>query len=329
METKEKEKIAAINYAPADLAGKTIPELTAILEARDIKPHHNAKEDKLMSYIITTNPVSKTQPGSVPAVTTASATSEATKKEEHPEDNRTDNDFVDQFKNLSQPVKKENVLPEKPNKGIVVIEIIDPKRTGSITVRDYTDLDGEPRKLVDARGAARVVTIKNKNVKLDLSKENDRLLYEHIKDHPVYILGGYPCLRLVNTELQAQKHIDRTEMGIDAKSLIKGLGEENLRDLSRLLDISFNATTTINVLKQLLYQKAELEPESVINAWNHPDREMRILVYRGIDKSVIAKRNGVYYMGEVSFGTSFEECIQFLKQHEDLLPNLRARNLAA
>lgn len=328
MEIKEKEKIAAINYAPADLAGKTIPELTAILQARDITPHHNAKEEKLMSYIITTNPISKSQ--AAPSVTTKEATSEATKKNDDlPEDNRTDDDVVNQFKNLTSTAKKETLLPEKPNKGIVVIEIIDPKRTGSITVRDYTDLDGEPRRLVDARGAARVVTIKNKNIKLDLSKENDRLLYEHIKDHPVYILGGYPCLRLVNTELQAQKHIDRTEMGIDAKSLIKGMGEENLRDLSRLLDISFNATTTINVLKQLLYQKAELEPESVINAWNHPDREIRILVYRGIDKSVIAKRNGVYYMGEVSFGTSFDECIMFLKQHEDLLPNLRARNLAA
>lgn len=327
MEIKEKEKIAAVNYTPADLAGKQVPELVDILAARDMKPHHNAKEDKLREYILSSNPGSaESKPASV---TTANATAEATKKTEVlPEDNRSDNDFVNSFK-TSIATKKESILPVNPRKGIVVIEIIDPKRTGSITIRDYTDAEGNQRKFVDAKGSPRIVTITNKNIKLDLSKENDHLFYEHIKDHPVYLHGGYPCLRLVNTELQAQKHIDRTELGIDAKSLIKGLGEDGIRDLARALEISFNATTTINVLKQLLYQKAESEPENVLTTWNHPDRELRMMVHRGLDKGVIAKLNGVYKMGDISFGTTFDECILWLKQNEDLIPNVRQKTLAA
>jgi hypothetical protein len=75
----------------------------------------------------------------------------------------------------------------------------------------------------------------------------------------------------------------------------------------------------------MLYQKSDKNPQEIINVWDHPDRELRILVNRGMEKGVITKRNGVYIWGEITFGVSFEECIAWLKMNEDLIPNLRQK----
>ena len=48
-------------------------------------------------------------------------------------------------------------VKDREKKGHVEIRMVNPKRTGTITVRDYTDIDtGELREFKDAHGNPRV-----------------------------------------------------------------------------------------------------------------------------------------------------------------------------
>jgi hypothetical protein len=316
----EKEIAVSTSYSPAELSAMQPEQLKSILEARGINAHWNAGPNKLVEYVMQSNPGTGGGDQTSPQFTKPVVTKEQSKG---PEDNRTDEDIVMSFRKTIE--SRKNTNPVDTTKGVVSVELIDPKRTGALRVRDYTDINtNEKREFLDAKGRLRTFTIK-KNFKLDLSKTEDRLFYLHLKDHPIFVLGSSPSLRLVNTEERAQESIDVAETGIIAKSLIMKLSEDSLKDLARLVGIPFNSTTTMNVLKNMLYQKSDKNPQEIINVWDHPDRELRILVNRGMEKGVITKRNGVYIWGEITFGVSFEECIAWLKMNEDLIPNLRQK----
>jgi hypothetical protein len=217
--------------------------------------------------------------------------------------------------------------PKESNKQsdvVVRLELVEPKKTGTIRVRDYTDRDGNLRELKDRNGNSRVVIVREQK-KLFMSNENDKLLYEHLKDHPVYVLGSDACIRLVNTEEQATDDIDRVELAIDAKNIVKALDEEGLRNFGRVLNIGFNNTTTSAVLKSIMYDKCENDPIAVLDAWENPDREVQVLVYNAMDKNVIVKEKGVYRYDGMILGNGFEDCVVWLKQNEQVLPGLRKK----
>jgi hypothetical protein len=223
----------------------------------------------------------------------------------------------------SAPV--DNTPKEAAKTDVVVrLELTEPKKTGTIRVRNYTDREGNLRELKDKNGNQRVVIIREQK-KLYLSDDNDRLLYEHLKDHPVYVLGSDACIRLVNTEEQAVDDIDRVELAIDAKNIIKALDSEGLRNFGRVLNIDFKDTTTDAVLKSIMYDEAEEDPEEVLKAWSNPDRETQVLIYNAIEKKVIIKEKGAYRYDGMILGNNFEDCVVWLKQNEQVLPGLRKK----
>jgi hypothetical protein len=258
-------------------------ELTEVLKVREIEFHHMNGEEKLRTMVLESN-------------------------------------FTLEVKTL---VKKEADVIEVENTDIIVkLELVQSTKTGTIRVRDYTDAEGHHRVLLDKNGTPRVVTIR-KQEKLNLSIENDRLLFEHLKDHPVYVLGSDACIRLVNTEEVAEGDNAKVELAIEAKMIIKGLDGTFLRDFSRVLNIQFNSTTTDTVLKSILYAKAETNPEEIHESWDNPDRETYVLIYKAIDKEIIKKEKGVYKYDGMILGNNFEDCVLWIKQNENVLPGMR------
>ena len=83
-------------------------------------------------------------------------------------------------------------IEECLNEGTAEIRLKDHKRTGSITVRDYTDIEtGELKKFIDKYGNTKVTRF-TKNRLYDLTDLNQCLEYHHVKHHPIYTTGPTP-----------------------------------------------------------------------------------------------------------------------------------------
>jgi len=222
----------------------------------------------------------------------------------------------------AQVKEKKGVNVPKDTKGMVEVRMKNPKRTGTITLRDYTDRAGKLRKLVDENGDARVIKYTNAVKFLDLKEKNDRLEYVHLKDHPIYVLGSSPKIVLVNKIDEAEKNIDKKELAIDAMLVARELRGEKLADFSRILGV--NTSNVIDsVIKSQVYDFAETKPKEFMSAWNDPNRPFKQVAYKGKNAKVFSIRNKVWYYRDVLMGANIDEVIVWLNDNEDLLPSIR------
>jgi len=277
-------------------------QLKDILDKREVKYHQRNGLPALMNLVLESNP-------------------------EAGDPSKDAKDGGEDFKSPPSSPSPSNDAPVKATQQeeqrvIVKLELVYPKKTGTLKVRNYTDSTGKKRILVDVHGQPRIHVI-SKNETLDLSNESDRLLYEHLLNHPVYFESDEPLIRLVNTEQRAIKDIDRVELAIDANNIIKALNLEGLRDMSMMLKIAFTKTTTEAVLKSKLYEIATDTPEAVMAVERNPDKDLHTLIHRGINREVIVKQRGAYYFNELLLGNTFEDCVLFFKQNEQVMPQLR------
>lgn len=208
-----------------------------------------------------------------------------------------------------------------PKSGIAVISLVNPKKTGSITIRDYYEGD-ELRPYVNEKGGHRILRVK-KSVFLDLSKINDRLTYEQVRLHPIYTNGSNPSLKVVNKEAEAEMFVLKKDLEAQANDIIQKLKKTELQDFSRVLLVTVRVGSSETVLKQSLYQLASENPSDVVNAWNDEDREFKVVIRNCIEQKIITKTHGVFRFKGETIGTSFELAVEWLKTNEDLIPSLR------
>jgi hypothetical protein len=216
-----------------------------------------------------------------------------------------------------------------PTSGIIEVRLKDPKRTGSVTLRDYTyeDEQGstEYRPFIDANGNPRVVKYTKKK-KLNMNRDNDRLEYAHLKDHPIYVKGAKPILYLYNFDDEASQYVARKDAASKADSMITAMSSEQLRDLARVVQIRVMPGSSDIVLKRALYEYAESKVGShktlgalqIISEIESPDYDTKVLLYRAIESKDIVVKNGRYLFGQIGLGTSFDVSLQFLKDNADL-----------
>lgn len=216
-----------------------------------------------------------------------------------------------------------------PTTGVVEIRMKDPKRTGSVTLRDYILEDNsgssEYRPFIDANGNPRVVKYTKKK-KLNMLKENDRLEYVHLKNHPIYVNGANPLLTLYNFDDEATQYVARKDAAAKADSMITSLSTEALKDLARVVQIRVMPGSSDIVLKRALYEYAESKTGSgntlgalkIISEIESPDYDTKVLLYRALESKDVVLRNGRYLFGQIGLGTTFDVSLQFLKDNADL-----------
>lgn len=216
-----------------------------------------------------------------------------------------------------------------PSTGIVEIRMKDPKRTGSVTLRDYSREDAsgsvEFRPFIDANGNPRVVKYTKKK-KLNMLKDNDRLEYVHLKNHPIYINGANPLLVLYNFDDEATQYVARKDAAAKADSMITSLNVEKLKDLARVVQIRVMPGSSEIVLKRALYEFAESKTGSantlgalkIISEIESPDYETKVLLYKALESKDVIIKNGRYLFGQIGLGTTFDVSLQFLKDNADL-----------
>jgi hypothetical protein len=214
-----------------------------------------------------------------------------------------------------------------PTVGSGEVRLRDPKRTGTVTVREYWDADsGEEKELLSKSGSPRVTKITNKK-KYDFTNIEERLEFFHIKEHPIYSNGGNAIFECINIDEEADEEVHDRDMFADAIGIIRNLEGSELRDFARLLlankRIPFGEKTSEGVLKKHMYDMADTDPERVLEEYEDENKEYKILIRKGLEQNVFVNTNGVYKMGVQIIGNSFDAAVLYLKENEDLIPSLR------
>jgi hypothetical protein len=217
--------------------------------------------------------------------------------------------------------KLKELTSDVPANGNVEIRLRDPKRTGSITLRDYTDSSGAHRPFVDQFGNARVLRI-TRTLYLDLSREDDRLTYEQVRLHPIFTNGARPVLLVVNHETEADSFVALKDMESQAMEIIQKLKGSELHDFARVLLVVVKPGSSDQVIKRALYEKATNDAGTILNEWNNELREFKSLLRKGIEQGVFIYKHGRYTFKDQLMGSSFDLAVDWIKDNEDLIPNL-------
>lgn len=222
---------------------------------------------------------------------------------------------------LSKAEVKE-LMVNSPKNGNVEIRLKDPKRTGSITLRGYTGKDGAYRPYVDKYGNERVYKFA-RTVYLDMNKEDDRLTLQAVVNHPIYIDGPRPVLVVVNHENDADEFVALKDNEALAGKIIADLKGSELKDFARVLLITVKPGSSDMVIKRAIYEKAETNPGEILNEWNDENRELKVILRKGLETQMFIFRQGRYTFDGQLMGTTPDIAVDWLKTNEDLIPSMR------
>jgi len=287
------------------LADNGKEQLQGILSDRGLAFHHANNEETLIQKVIASNPFGMTSESSID-----------TSFEEQVEQAAEHNKSVPPIFGIASTIEA--------NTGIVSLELINPKGTGSLRVRNYTNSRGEKKVLLDRHGEPWMFMI-TKNAKLDMSREDDRALYEHLLEHP-YVIGGgglNPSVKLINEGADSIVNVDKIELAIEAQNIVRKLNEEELRNFARICNVTVAHKKSAVVVKSELYNLCAKDPKFVIDMWNDPRKDLRALVYKGQDKGLIIKIDGVFKFDNLATGTTEDEMVLWFEKNPDILPGLR------
>lgn len=229
-----------------------------------------------------------------------------------------------QVKNLTNGIAKE---------GIVEVRLRNPKRTGTIAVRGFYEVDANGthkwRELVDSEGEPRVVKIQRKLI-LRMANENDRILYAHLLVHPKYVKSPTPILQLVNVEEQAKSFISHREIKSDAEEIIKKATQSQLQDLARVMMINVRPDSSVTVLKRELYDFIDFQDnkagksnaERLVEEVNSEDYEMKVIFRKAIELKIITNSLNRLMYNNSTLATTFDSLVEWGRNNKDLVAEI-------
>ena len=187
-------------------------------------------------------------------------------------------------------VKK--MLDGLPTEGFGEVRLRDPKRTGGVTIRSYYDPKvGEDKLFLNSQGTEKVVRLTKKKT-FNLSNVDERVEFYHIKGHPIFSNGGNSILECISLDEEAYAEVEDRDQFADAIAVIRSLAGEELRDFARVLlagkRIPINGKTSDTIVKKYMYAEADLDPERVLIEWEDENKELKILLRKGLERGIFA-----------------------------------------
>jgi hypothetical protein len=214
-------------------------------------------------------------------------------------------------------------------KSIVKVRFTNPKKAGVFTFGSY--YDSKIRRWKDLRwadGEPRVFKINGSSqseISLDITDDDDKLLYEHIVNHPGFVKRVNPLIAVVNQQKESTKKLDHEELALKAKNIISDIHGEQMAAFARILGIN-PRNVSVKTLKLALFEYCNSDPENLINEWNDKDRGYKELLKKGEDKGIFkVTKTGVWKWKDYDMGINEDQTILFLKDksNADILPMIR------
>jgi len=231
---------------------------------------------------------------------------------------------------ISQALK--DLLPTKvyqelimlPETGQAEIRLVNPKRVGTIVVRDYTDHDGIYRQFYDEHGNPKTTRYNKKKI-LSFSKINDCLEYLHVKDHIVYCKSNTPVFLPVNIHAQAIEDVEKMDLEGKVRGIISELKGQKLFMFARLLAIPVNVASSEAIIKKLVYDAVRKNPAKVLEEYESPDKVYKEVFFMAKESKIIREAQGLWFFNNERIGINQEQAINWLKINSDLIPSINTQ----
>jgi len=188
-----------------------------------------------------------------------------------------------------------------------------PKRFSTLSLSKYKDERGAWRVYTDINGEEQEIWKLNRaSLFLDISEEQDKKLYEFLKDHPL----STKSYTITDLKEKEEVEVENLLTSADAILIASKMGIAETNDFARLLGIALDADQ--DVIKARLIKIANTKPEKFLDLYHHPEKDEMVFIRKAIDKKIIVRSNGVYKHNRVTLGLTEEAVMTWLKENADV-----------
>ena len=205
-------------------------------------------------------------------------------------------------------------------KHIVLVKARNVEKFNYVKFGNYKDEKGKNRILIDPNGEeVSGYEMFNAVKSLDINDEDDKRIYEFLKDHPL-IKGGS---KFVIQDMRAEQEKAAEDSIESAKAITTAsmLNINELKNMSVLMGLSPDLDDMM--LKAKIIQFASDNPAKFTSTLEDVDKEHRIFLKNALQKEVLTKINGVWKHGSNNIGLTDDQAIIWLKENADLYAMLK------
>jgi len=205
-------------------------------------------------------------------------------------------------------------------KHIVLVKARNVEKFNYVKFGNYKDERGKNRILIDPNGEEVAGYEMFHAVKsLDINDEDDKRIYEFLKDHPLIKGGG----KFVIQDMRAEQEKAAEDSIESAKAITTAsqLNINELKNLSVLMGLSPNLDDMM--LKAKIIQFASDNATKFLATLNDVDKEHRVFLKQALDKQALTKVNGVWKHGSNNIGLTDDQAIVWLKENADIYAMLK------
>jgi len=205
-------------------------------------------------------------------------------------------------------------------KHIVLVKARNVEKFNYVKFGNYKDERGKNRILIDPNGEEVAGYEMFHAVKsLDINDEDDKRIYEFLKDHPLIKGGGKFLIQDMRAE--QEKAAEDSIESAKAITTASQLNINELKNLSVLMGLSPNLDDMM--LKAKIIQFASDNATKFLATLNDVDKEHRVFLKQALDKQALTKVNGVWKHGSNNIGLTDDQAIVWLKENADIYAMLK------
>ena len=201
---------------------------------------------------------------------------------------------------------------------VVLIQANDVKKFNYCKFGNYKSTKGKNIVLIDPNGdVVSGYEMHHPIVSLDINDEDDRRIYEFLKDHPL-IKGKFTINDMRATE---EKNAELSLLKAEAITTASAIEDRDLKDFAMLMGISTDLDDKL--IKAKIIQFSNDNPNKFLETASDADKMHRVFLKKALAKKALTKVNGVWKHNSMSIGLTDDAAIVWLKDNGDMYAILK------
>jgi len=203
-------------------------------------------------------------------------------------------------------------------KHVVLIKANDVSKFNYCKFGNYKSTKGKNIVLIDPNGdVVSGYEMHQPIVSLDINDEDDRRIYEFLKDHPL-IKGKFTINDMRATE---EKNAELSLLKAEAITTASAIENRDLKDFAMLMGISTDLDDKL--IKAKIIQFSNDNPNKFLETAGDADKMHRVFLKKALAKKALTKVNGVWKHNSMSIGLTDDAAIVWLKDNGDMYAILK------
>jgi hypothetical protein len=201
---------------------------------------------------------------------------------------------------------------------VVLIQANDVKKFNYCKFGNYKSTKGKNIVLIDPNGdVVSGYEMHQPVLSLDINDEDDRRIYEFLKDHPL-IKGKFTINDMRATE---EKNAELSLLKAEAITTASAIEDRDLKDFAMLMGI--DSSLDNKLIKAKIIQFSNDNPTKFLETASDADKMHRIFLKKALAKKALTKVNGVWKHNSMSIGLTDDAAIVWLKDNGDMYAILK------